>query len=65
MVSDLARLKKENEKLRTELDTLRQPMVIEAFAKANNMKQWQRTAYLGSIEETKGPQQTASLSFDR
>lgn len=46
LLSDLAQVKKENQKLRLGLDASRQPDRIEAFAVANGMKPSQETAYL-------------------
>lgn len=62
LVSELTRLKKENEKLRLDIVELRQPERIEMFAKEAKMKPCQETAYLGPIDSHVA-QNTASINI--
>lgn len=48
LLTNLSQIKKENQKLRLNLEECRQADRIEAFAVANGMKPSQQTAYLGT-----------------
>ncbi|HEY3297344.1 MAG TPA: hypothetical protein VGK34_01710 [Armatimonadota bacterium] len=63
LMSDFTKLSKENEKLRMDVESLRQPEQIEAYAKATNMKVCQTTAYLPPIDQPRMAEKTASADI--
>jgi len=61
LISNLYRLKKENEKLRLTVDQLKQPDLIEGYALANQMKQCQATAYVVPVGNPRVARSTVAL----